>query len=189
MVTIAAFPLGDARIERAGVDRWTGPYSYGCRSCGMTWDAPPGRRTGLSSRAATGMSSRNREWTALESARRAAGHVERVRAQRDQNEAQVAEILTEDADAEDDYATRISDDKPRTNADNLALIRGTDGRPTVTEKAERRNEDVKAAVWRGNGGGRSVDSARRRTGSTQAGRRGISAHSSAGRGIGTCGEA
>jgi hypothetical protein len=45
-MTVATFPLGDARIERASAGLWAGPYTYRCRSCGYQLGRAARPRTG-----------------------------------------------------------------------------------------------------------------------------------------------
>jgi hypothetical protein len=74
-------------------------------------------------------------------------HAARVRIHRKAVAQEIDAILDSDPDA-DHFAERMSDDRPPAAAENLALVRGTDPRPAVMEKAERRSVDIKAAVWR-----------------------------------------
>lgn len=151
-MTVATFPLGDARIERTSAGLWTGPYTYRCRSCGITWDAPPGRRTGewwaCPNNCNWDVVDRYREWTAGEARREMDEHAARVRVHQEAVAQEIDAILDSDPDA-DDFAGRMSDERPRTAEENLALVRGTDPRPTVMDEAARRSEDIKAGVWRG----------------------------------------
>jgi hypothetical protein len=75
-------------------------------------------------------------------------HTARVRLHQEAVAQEIDAILDSDRDAAD-FADRVSDERPRTAAENLALVRGSDPRPTVMEKAQRRSEDIKAGVWRG----------------------------------------
>jgi hypothetical protein len=133
-----------------GAGRWTGPYNY--RSCGISWDAPPGRRTGEWWACPNGCNwdivDRYREGTFAEARREMDEHAARVRVHQEAVAQEIEAILHSDPNA-DDFAERMSDERPRTAEENLALVRGTDPRPTVMEKAELRSEDIKAGVWRG----------------------------------------
>ncbi len=76
-----------------------------------------------------------RRGSAIQSKREAAEHARRVEVVRQEVEAEIAEILEQDPDAEA-FSYRMSDERPRTAAENLALIR--DPRPTVMDQADER---------------------------------------------------
>ena len=99
-MTVATFPLGDARIERAPVGLWAGPYTYRCRSCGITWDAAPGRRTGewwaCPNNCNWDVVDRYREWTSAEARREMDEHAARVRVHQEAVAQEIDAIIDSD---------------------------------------------------------------------------------------------
>jgi hypothetical protein len=89
-----------------------------------------------------------RIWTREEAEREMVRHTQAVRVQREHVEHEIAQILGAESDAEH-FVDRMADERQRTAEETLALIRGTDRRPTVTEQAEERSKDVEAGKWKG----------------------------------------
>lgn len=103
---------------------------------------------GLSEQLQWDVVDRFREWSAGEARSEIDEHAARVRLHQEAVAQEIEAILDSDPDA-DDLAKRMADERPRTAEENLALVRGTDPRPTVMEEATRRSEEITAGVWRG----------------------------------------